>query len=55
MTAARELREAYKQVESSKLEDHPKQAALRRILGGIETLSPVDSCLSGRLTRCCLA
>lgn len=55
VTAARELRETYQQVESGKLEDHPKQKALWRILGGIETLSPVDSCLSGRVTRCCSA
>ncbi len=41
VTASRELHQAYQQVEGNQLEDHPKQAALRRILGGIEALAPV--------------
>ena len=42
VTAARELRAAYQQVESGSLEDSPKHSALQRVLGGIAALAPVS-------------
>ena len=39
--AAAALEAAYKEVEAGQLEDHPKQAALQKVLIGIRTLQPV--------------
>ena len=41
MTASRELQQAYQAVEAGRLEDHPKQGVLRRVLSGMETMAPV--------------
>lgn len=49
VTAARELRAAYQQVESGSLEDSPKHSALQRVLGGIAALAPVSAALAWQL------
>ena len=52
VTAARELRAAYQQVESGSLEDFPKHSALQRVLGGIAALAPVSAALVWQPLRC---
>lgn len=41
VTAVQELARAHQKVEGGQLEDHPKQAALRRLLASLATMSPV--------------
>ena len=52
VTAARELRAAYQQVESGTLEDSPKHSALQRMLGGIAALAQVSAGLAWQPARC---
>ena len=41
VAAVHDVALAYRQVESGQYEDHPKQAALQRVLKGIDALTPV--------------
>lgn len=52
VTAARELRVAYQQVENGTLEDSPKHSALQRVLGGIAALAPVSGAAGRRFCTC---